>query len=154
MQTMLFHHFSPSIRTHFKSTCQHTSISNQKFQNFYNNNNHSVPRNKNIPWGTWEILIPVDESASWLTLDICTTSPKAVIVTGPLIPLALMAAVIVWATLKTFTPAGTLQFSKSHHTETLTFLDSSSCRLGEVLEEVEKWATKILKGDEGEDEEE
>lgn len=65
-----------------------------------------------------------------------------------------MAAVIVWATLKAFTPAGKLQFSKSHHTETLTFLDSSSWRLGEVLEEVEKWATKILRGDEGEDEEE
>lgn len=47
-----------------------------------------------------------------------------------------------------------MQFSKSHHTETLTFLDSPSWRLGEVLEEVEKWATKILRGDEGEDEEE
>ena len=103
-------------------------------------------------------LIPVDDSASWLALESCKTSPKAVIVTGPFIPLVLTAAVIVCAILKTLTPAGKLQFSKSHHTETLTFRDSSSWRLAEKLEwdeycddedwEVEKWEIFTSSGEE------
>lgn len=72
-------------------------------------------------------LIPVAERASWFDLGSCRTSPKAVIVIGPLIPLFLIAAVIDCATLKTLTPTGKLQLRKSHQTETLTDRDSSSC---------------------------
>lgn len=72
-------------------------------------------------------LIPVAERASWFGPGSCKTSPKAVIVTGPLIPLFLIAAVMNCDTLKTLTPTGRLHFSKSHHTETLTDRDSSSC---------------------------
>jgi len=54
---------------------------------------------KNLPLGMWAKLIPVEESASWLALESCKTSPKAVIWIGPLIPLPLTAAVIAWETL-------------------------------------------------------
>ena len=74
----------------------------------------------------WVRLIPVADSASWLDLESCNMSPNDVIWMGPLIPFSLTAAVTLWATLNTFAPAGNEQFSKSHHTETLTSLLSSS----------------------------
>lgn len=46
-----------------------------------------------------------------------------------------------------------LQFSKSHHTETLTFRDSSSGRLKEV-DNWEKWRRRARVGKETEEEEE
>ena len=109
---------------------------NNNPKNLYKNSiYHIISRNQSSkPLGMCVRLIPVDDSASWLALESCKTSPKAVIVTGPFIPLVLTAAVIVCAILKTLTPAGKLQFSKSHHTETLTFRDSSSWRLAEKLE--------------------
>lgn len=70
--------------------------------------------------GMWVKWMPVWESACWLGFESCRTSPKALIRRGPLIPLALTAFVIAGATSRASTPAGTWQFSKSHHTETLT----------------------------------
>lgn len=119
-------------------------------------------RARKWPRGMWLRMMPVEDKASCLPLESCNMSPKAVISIGPFIPLALIAAAMEWATLKTLIPEGTLQFSKSHHTETFTFRDSSSCRLENEWdwywdwdEEAEKWDTwrRRQKGREHEDEE-
>lgn len=71
-------------------------------------------------------VIPVEERASWFDRGRLRTSPKAVIVTGPLIPLPLMAEVMDWDSLKALAVAGRLHLSKSHQTATLTERESSS----------------------------
>ena len=71
-------------------------------------------------------VIPVEERASWFDLGRLRTSPKAVIVTGPLIPLLLMAEVMDWDSLKALAVAGRVHLSKSHQTATLTERESSS----------------------------
>lgn len=68
----------------------------------------------------------MEERASWFDLGRSRTSPKAVIVTGPLIPLLLMAEVMDWASLKALAVAGRVHLSKSHQTATLTDRESSS----------------------------
>lgn len=71
-------------------------------------------------------MIPVEERASWFDLGRLRTSPKAVIVTGPLIPLLLMAEVMDWDSLNALAVAGRVHLSKSHQTATLTERESSS----------------------------
>lgn len=87
-------------------------------------------------WMTW---MPEEASASWLGFGSKWGLPKAVMWSGPLIPLALTAFSIAGATFEASTSSGTAQLWKSHHTETLTSREWLGAEVEEDEEEKDEW---------------